>query len=147
MLKSLISAAMLALITVASLGACDDDDVGIECEGGGGATTSTGEGDTGGFEITQSLDCESRICITDKQSVNPIARCTRLCSDDGDCPSEGPNCTEGFLCRVGTRVDILGLGCCKLCICKDDLSQAERERDDQAQRCEDQGIEPQCPEL
>lgn len=137
---------LLVVLTAAMLAGCDDDDVGIQCETPVGGAPQGGS-ETGGFTIEQSLQCRSRLCITDQQSVNPTPRCTQVCESDGDCPSEGPNCAEGFLCRVGTSLNILGLRCCKLCICKDDLSVQEREEDATAQRCEDLNIEASCPEL
>lgn len=137
-----VTLATLALVGLMSLAGCDDDDVGVLCSG------PRGGDDTGSsFLISQSLECRKRLCVLKEGATNPKSRCTRVCESDGDCPEEGPNCNEGFLCRVATQVNILGLQCCKLCICMDDLSLEERERDVQEQACKEQGIEPKCPKL
>lgn len=136
---------ILALLTVGTtlLAGCDDDDVGVLCE----SSETSSEEDSSDFVITQSLECKQRLCILKEGAADPQARCTRVCESDGDCPGKGPNCDEGFLCRVGTQLNILGLQCCKLCICKGDLSLEERETDLQAQQCEEAGIKPSCPSL
>jgi len=125
------------------LSGCEDEDVGIRCDSAG---TQGGAGGAG-LIISQALECRSRLCVFKEGVTNAVPRCTKVCEENSDCPDEGPNCTEGFVCRVGSITKLAGTRCCKLCICKDDLSASERQRDTQAETCAAEGIEPLCPNI
>ena len=138
----LIGWVLSVLVACATSASCSDEDVGVRCKG----SLASGSTQTGAFVVTQTTECQSRVCIETQGIQNPVPRCTKFCESDGDCTEQGPNCAEGFLCRVGA-VNLTGLGCCKFCICKSDLTQAQRDRDEQAAVCEAQGVVPTCPQL
>ncbi|MFH1132816.1 MAG: hypothetical protein V1754_15895 [Pseudomonadota bacterium] len=103
------------------MGACEEEDVGIECQMAG-----IGDGKKTLIDA-QALDCRSRLCLywgnsQDKEK----AFCTQTCKTESDCPDETVGCPEGYgyACRYGMNVGD-ALRCCKVCVCKRDVSDEE----------------------
>lgn len=126
-----------------ALSGCNGDDVGVRCSVPDDGTSTS----SSAFTIAQTNECEKRLCVARSGTATAVPRCTKVCSSDGDCPGSGPNCNEGFICRVAAvkAGQLTQLDCCKLCLCKDDLSVEERQTDLNAQTCEQEGIVPNCP--
>lgn len=144
-----LSCLVSLVITLAAgslgLAGCDNGDVGVRCSVPDGSI----EESSSAFVISQSYECQDRLCVARSGTSTAIPRCTKTCGGDGDCPGAGPNCKEGFLCRVAAiKAGLLTqLDCCKLCLCKDDLSVEERQRDINAETCEQEGTQPHCPSI
>jgi len=118
--------------------ACEDEDVGIPCNIGGGSFD-------GGGQIrvnSQALDCRSRLCIF-YPAATAQSMCTRICENEDDCPEAGEieTCEPGFSCVVGQTVG--SLKCCKMCVCKKYLTGVDA--GGAAAACA--GFTPDCPEL
>jgi len=105
-------AALIIILSLVTLVACEDEDVGIPCQ-----MTTALDGGTGSAQInSQAMDCRSRLCLLYGGLAESKPLCTRVCDDDGDCPDETESCTEGFTCIPATETT--RLACCKMCVCK-----------------------------
>jgi hypothetical protein len=117
-------AALILIVSVAALGACDNQ-VGRICDLG-----VDNPGETEAVMGSPSLDCQSKLCLKIPVAAGkdlpddfrPLATtrgmCTATCEDDSDCDKvpESP-CVTGFTCGVPL---VVGPFCCeKVCICKD----------------------------
>ena len=137
--------ATLVVVVFASLTlACSEEDVGVPCDRDMTAVDpATASSDVGGnVRINaQALSCRSRLCILYSSQSQPL--CTAPCDSASDCPDSTPTCPGGFACVVGQAVEGGGLGCCKLCVCKEFLP--DPSKDPQAKACE--GKNRTCPNI
>lgn len=112
----------LACLALATLAACDPEPVGLRCDLGEPARP-------GETVITSgSLDCTSRLCLRAADSTtaggNTIGMCTETCERDDDCVGDPTTpCDSGFTCAAPVAVG--PFGCEKMCVCADDLLNAE----------------------
>ena len=144
-LPRVVALTVAGVVAVAVANGCEDGDVGIRCPSGEVDPGSSAQAEEQGtFSVSYALECRSRICALRKSAETPVPRCTKLCQGDGDCPSQGPNCRQGFACRVGGVKVYPGLDCCKLCVCKDDLSVEELQSDPQDEICQRTTTERRC---
>jgi hypothetical protein len=115
--------AVLGLIAIAVLGACEDNPVGRLCDLG---NATPGPADR--VVSSPSLDCVSRTCLR-VPPTRPLppgstrlsgnnGLCTAECTQDDECDRvpESP-CVTGFTCAVA--VDAGPFCCKKFCVCKD----------------------------
>jgi hypothetical protein len=127
--------ALLIVVSVIGLLACEDEDVGIPCQ-----MTQTLDAGTSSAQINpQAMDCRSRLCLLYGSGASPL--CTRICESDGDCPDETEKCKEGFTCIPA--LDTTKLACCKMCVCKKFVA---GEGGSTSSYCE-QNPNPNCPDL
>lgn len=104
-------AALLTVLALAGLVACEDEDVGVPCTMTGAIGADGGT--SGAAQVNpQAMDCRSRLCL----SYGGRALCTKICDDNDECPDETPACKEGFVCVPATETT--KLACCKMCVCK-----------------------------
>ena len=83
-----------------------------------------------------STQCTSGLCLGTVHLVK-INQCTKVCTNNSDCPGPTPECQGGFSCDI--IVEPLGsfqYKCCKFCVCGGSPVPPSKQCD---------GVTPECP--
>jgi hypothetical protein len=105
-----------ALVFLGCLAGCNPD-VGRPCTNPTSTTVPVG----GALVASPALECESRLCLIENQSIQRQT-CTEQCTSTAQCQADTlttNSCSSGFVCAVATVVG--SFKCRMLCVCKDDL--------------------------